>query len=122
LLMLLAVMFVSLKAYAQPTINLTNSVVEVCSGITAGNIAYSGTTGSPIDYSIDFDAIAEAQGFVDVTNAALALPPSQIVITIPPGATPANYSGSLTVRDAGLVVSAALPITVTIHANPVITT
>ena len=42
----------------------------VCSGVTSVNLPYTATTGTPDQYSIDYDAAAEAAGFADVANAA----------------------------------------------------
>src|SRR5205085_5701640 len=63
-----------------PTITLDFTDPEVCSGTTSVGITYSATTGSPDQYSIDFDPIAEGQTFADVSNLPLASP---IVITVP---------------------------------------
>ena len=106
---------VSGVAIAQPTITLTNTNADVCQGTTSANFVYSATTGTPVDYSIDWNATAQGQGFVDVVNAAL--PSSPIVAVVPAGATPAVYSGVLTVRDAGTVTSINYNITVTIQAT-----
>ncbi|MFN7883788.1 MAG: hypothetical protein ACK5PF_12360, partial [bacterium] len=101
-----------------PTITLGASP-SVCSGTTTANLTYSGTTGSPDQYSIDFDAAANTAGFIDVVNVALPLTP--IVITVPGAAAAGVYNGNLTVRNslAGCV-SLVSAITVTI-GNPTIT-
>ncbi len=83
---------------AQPAINLISTNLSLCSQITSINLAYSATTNSPDQYSIDFDAAAELQGFTDVNNAAL--PASPIKIMVPTGANAATYNANLTVRNS----------------------
>jgi hypothetical protein len=90
----------------------------VCSGTTSASLSYSGATGSPTKYSIDFDGTAFGQGFVDVVDANL--PSSPISITVPAGATAATYNGVLTVKTAAGCVSANYNITVTINSNPTV--
>ncbi len=107
------------SAYAQPTITLTNSTPSVCQGITSAGFTYSATTGSPVDYSIDWDAAAEAAGFVDVVNAAL--PASPITTPVPGAAALATYNGTLTVRDGGAVTSINYAVSVTVAAPITIT-
>ena len=107
------------------TINLTPTIAlgvnpSVCSGVTSAGLPYTGTTGTPNQYSINFNAAAEAQGFVDVTNAAL--PATPVLITVPAAALPGIYSATITVLNTSTgCISAAQPITVTIQPNPTIT-
>ena len=107
------------------TINPSPSITlgtnpSVCLGVTSANLTYSATTGTPDQFSIDFNAAAEAQGFTDVTNATL--PASPIVITIPGGAIAGTYGATLTVRNTTTnCASSSQPISVTIGANPTIT-
>jgi trimeric autotransporter adhesin len=97
-----------------PTITL-DADPSVCIGVTSADLTYSATTDNPDQYSIDFDAAAEAQGFVDVVNATL--PASPIVITIS-GAAAGTYNGDLTVYNSTTgCVSTAYPITVTVNPN-----
>ncbi|MBL7805320.1 MAG: hypothetical protein JNL02_16395, partial [Saprospiraceae bacterium] len=105
-----------------PTITL-GSITPVCPGSGSASLPYSATTGGVDQYSIDFDAAAEAAGFVDVTNAAL--PSSPIGITVPGMATCGTYNATLTVRNSVLnCVSINYNIAVTLqdNGNPVITT
>ncbi|MBK6378925.1 MAG: hypothetical protein IPF72_03970 [Chitinophagaceae bacterium] len=98
----------------EPTITLGANPV-VCVGTTTANLTYSAVTNTPDQYSIDFDAAAEAQGFVDVVNAAL--PASPIVITIT-GAVPGTYNALLRIRNSTTgCLSNNYPITVTINPN-----
>ncbi len=99
-----------------PTITL-GSNPSVCSGITSTNLTYSSTTGSPDQYSVDFNPAAEAQGFTDVVNAILN---PTITLTVPGSATPGIYNASLTVTNSSTgCVSNSYPITVTIQ-NPIV--
>jgi hypothetical protein len=90
----------------------------VCGGATSANLPYSATGGSPDQYSIDFDATAEGQGFADVTNASL--PSSPISITVPGGAAGGVYNGVLTVRNSSTLCSSpGYSFTVTVNTiNP----
>lgn len=92
---------------------------SVCSGITSANLSYSNPQGSPNQYKINWNASAEAQGFVDVPPTAL--PVSPITLTIPGGAIPATYNGDLTLINTTTTCESVLyPITVTINALPVV--
>jgi hypothetical protein len=107
------------------TINLTPTITlganpSVCSGVTSASLPYTGTTGTPNQYSINFDLAAEGQGFADVVNAAL--PATPVAITVPAGALPGTYNATLTVLNTTTgCISAAQAITVTIQPNPTIT-
>ena len=103
----------------QPTITLGLNP-SICKGNATANLSYSATTGSPNQYSIDFDAAAEAQGFVDVVNAVL--PASPIVITIPGAAIAGTFNATLTVLNSMTgCSSASQPINITIAPAPTIT-
>ena len=79
-----------------PTIILgTNPLV--CRGITSANLPYSSPSGSPNQYSIDYNAAANTAGFTDVTNINLGASP--IVLTIPAAAPAAVYNAVLIVRN-----------------------
>ncbi len=93
------------------------SVTDVCQGIPSTNILYTGTTGSPNQYSIDFNASAEAQGFTDIVNAVL--PASPFALTVPGAAAPGTYNGNLTVRNTTTgCVSLVVPISITVNPLP----
>ncbi|MCK6690640.1 MAG: hypothetical protein L6Q97_00905, partial [Thermoanaerobaculia bacterium] len=98
----------------QPTITL-GANPTVCQGDIMANLPYTATTGSPNQYKIDFDAAAEAQGFVDVAYAALPLTP--IVLSVPGGAAEGTYNGTIMVRNSAnpTCESVAVPFTVTIQ-------
>ncbi|MGE0881914.1 MAG: FG-GAP-like repeat-containing protein [Blastocatellales bacterium] len=88
-------------------------------GTTSANLPYTATTGSPNQYSIDYDAAAESAGFVDVTNAAL--PSSPIGLVVPAAAPLASYNGTLTVRDGTTgCIGSSIPFTVTVIVPPIL--
>jgi gliding motility-associated-like protein len=102
-----------------PTITLS-TIAPICAGTTTANLPYTATSGTPTQYSIDFNAAAEGQGFADVTNQAL--PASPIAITVPVGAAPGTYTATITVRNTtSTCVSAVQNISITIQALPTIT-
>ncbi len=76
-----------------PTITLGANPV-VCAGETSANLAFTATTGSPNQYSIDF----ADNSFADVTNGVLGSSP--IVIAVPANAAVGTYNATLTVRNS----------------------
>lgn len=100
-----------------PTITLDDPAIQVCQGGTSTDLVYTATTGSPDSYSIDFDASAEAEGFVDVVDVALGGSP--IAITVPGAAALGTYNANLTIENsvAGCE-SAVYPITIDVAAIP----
>ncbi|MEP0937168.1 MAG: Ig-like domain-containing protein, partial [Cyclobacteriaceae bacterium] len=110
---------ISVTINANPTITLGTSP-EVCQGEISANLTYSAVSGSPDEYEIDFDATAEAQGFVDVSNIALGASP--IAITVPAGANAAAYNATLKVTNTTTgCESANTSFTVTVNEKPTIT-
>ena len=105
---------------AQVTVNVITppSIVlganpTVCQSTTTAPLPYSSPVGSPDQYSIDYNAAANAAGFADF--GFIALPGSPIILTVPAGAAPATYNGTLTVRNsAGGCNGAAIPFSVTV--------
>jgi hypothetical protein len=96
-----------------PTITLTSSALLIAAGNTTGTLTYSGTTNGADTYSIDFDAAANAQGFVDVNN--LPFSGGTLGVTIPAGAGATDYNATLTVRNSTTgCVSNAYPIVITV--------
>ncbi|HEX8999155.1 MAG TPA: choice-of-anchor Q domain-containing protein, partial [Blastocatellia bacterium] len=101
---------------AVPTISL-GANPSVLPGATSANLTYSATSGSPNQYSIDYDSTANTAGFVDVTNASLAASP--IVLVVPNAAAAGTYNATLTVRNSATgCVSSSTPFTVTISSCP----
>jgi hypothetical protein len=104
-----------------PTPSITpGSIPSVCQGITVANLTYSATSGAPDQYSIIWNLPAPANGFVNVTNAAL--PASPIVLAIPAAPAAGTYSATLTVRNSSTgCVSSGTVIFITIDPSPTIT-
>jgi predicted CxxxxCH...CXXCH cytochrome family protein len=103
-------------APSPPTITL-GANPSICQGVTSADLSYSSTSGSPDQYSVDYDVTAEGQGFVDVTNAAL--PGSPITLTVPGGAAGGTYNANLSVRNSGNGLSSInYPITITLTTAP----
>lgn len=103
-----------------PTITLSATNTSVCAGSTTATLPYTATTGSPDQYSLDFDATAEGQGFADLSNTSL--PASPISITVPAAAAPGTYNATLSVRNSTTgCISSITNITVTVNPLPTIT-
>ncbi len=93
---------------------------SVCAGVTATSLPYSGATGTPNQYSIDWNNAAQTAGFSDVTNQTLS--GGSVPITVPSGAAPATYNGALTVRNNGTgCVSTVYNISATVRPLPTAT-
>ncbi len=104
---------VSINALSSITLSSNPSI---CLGATSASLGYSATTGSPNEYSIDFDASANLAGFIDVTDATL--PSSPILITIPGSVSAGTYNGNLTVQNSFIgCTSAVYPISVVVNPN-----
>jgi uncharacterized protein (DUF2141 family) len=94
-----------------PTITM-GSNPTVCANSTTASILYTATTGSPTTYSIDYDATAEATGFVDVASTTLLLNP--ITLAVPANAAAGTYNASITVTNAnGCTGRASFSVTIT---------
>ncbi len=103
-----------------PTITLGPNP-SVCQATSPAILTYTATTGTPSNYSIDFDVTAEGQGFVDVPITT-SLPPLQISITVPGGAVAGTYNATLNVKNTTTTCSSiSYPITVTIYPLPTVT-
>lgn len=97
-----------------PTISLSSTTASACYNATSQDLtlAYSGTTGCPDNYSIDF-----ASGITDVMDAPLSESP--IIISVPAGLSIGTYTGTLTVKNSNYnFVSGNYSISVTIYASP----
>ncbi|HCE58418.1 MAG TPA: hypothetical protein DER09_11445 [Prolixibacteraceae bacterium] len=100
-----------------PTITLSSTNAEVCFGDVVTSFAYSATTGSPNQYSIDFDQNAIDEGFVNVTNSVLT--GGAIDIAVPATGAPDTYYADLTIRNSTTgCTSAIYNITIIIHPLP----
>jgi hypothetical protein len=98
-----------------PTIAL-GTAPSACKEITSSTMIYTGTTGSPVTYSITWGASALTAGFTNVSNASL--PSSPISLTVPGSGAVGSYSGSITVKNAAGCESTSVPFTFTIHPKP----
>ncbi len=100
-----------------PTITLGSTSAETCFGETEAEYEYTATTGSPNKYIIDFNALAETEGFTDVSGVSLS--GGLIKITVPEDGTPDTYNAVLTViNETTGCESASYPITIIIHSLP----
>ncbi len=106
----------SVYLYDLPTISL-GSMSSICSSLGAVDLPFTSTTGSPDEYSITFNAAALAEGFANVSNAAL--PSSPIVIQVPVNAAGGtSYNASLTVTNSYQgCESVVYPISITLDAS-----
>jgi hypothetical protein len=101
-----------------PTITLDPTSSEVCRGASGGELFYSGTTNSPDQYSIVYSAGAIAEGFANITNAALSTSPINLIV--PVAATVGGYNANLTTRTSSTgCVSVNNAFTIIINALPV---
>lgn len=107
-----------------PTIALASTAEAHCinnyGAFTSTTLAYTATTGNPTTYSIVWDS-SPANDFGAITDAVLQSSP--ISITIPSGATPGTYTGTLTVKNAnGIVSSPGSTFSVTLNEIPKVAT
>jgi hypothetical protein len=99
---------------ALPTIALTYTDLSTCPEAGFYRLYYTGTTGSPTKFSINYDPTAEAAGFKDIMDSTIAVNP--FYIKMKTNIATGTYNGSLTVKNVTTgCVSVAYPITVTIH-------
>src|SRR5260221_6379198 len=94
---------ITVNVIALPTITLSAAPnpSDVCFDAlnpSTSLLSYTATTGSPDQYSIDFNAAANLAGLADVVNAAL--PASPISITVPANTAVGAYSANLTVKNS----------------------
>jgi hypothetical protein len=105
---------VTVTPNALPTITL-DATTPVCNGGTSSSLSYTATTGTPTQYTIDFDTAAELAGFADVLSyTTLTLP---ISLVVPAGAAPGTYTGTITVKNATTGCESATPQTFTVVIN-----
>ncbi|MBS7231310.1 T9SS sorting signal type C domain-containing protein [Flavobacterium psychroterrae] len=104
-----------------PTITVDATAQSVCISPSAQNttLSYSGTTGSPITYSIVWSSSPE-NSFEAINDAALS--GSNITILVPAETAVGTYTGSLTVKNADGCVSSGILFTVTVNDIPSIGT
>ncbi|MBN1143372.1 MAG: hypothetical protein JXA72_03075, partial [Bacteroidales bacterium] len=101
-----------------PTITLDPATAEACHGAASAELIYTGTANSPNQYSINYEAGAETQGFADIANAALGSSP--LTLVVPVAASVNTYNATLSVRNSTTgCVSHDNSFTITVHALPV---
>jgi hypothetical protein len=89
---------------------------SVVIGTTSTSIALSSIQGAPNQFSIDYDATANAAGFVDQANQTLS--GSAVPLTVPVSASAGTYNGNITLTNSTTgCFSTATPITVTLNAT-----
>lgn len=107
------------------TVTVTVASTSITTAATATNVCfsnaaqttpltYSATTGSPLTYSIVWNALP-ANSFVAVSN--VALPASPISIAVPANTAAGAYTGTITVNN-GTCTSANRTFTVTVNPLP----
>ncbi len=108
----------TVTVYSLPTISTSATATSVCFSTSAQTslLTYSGTTNSPITYSIIWNAAALTAGFVNLADAAL--PASPISIAVPANAPVGTYTGTITVKNANGCVSTSSVFTITINPKP----
>jgi len=106
---------VTITVGVTPTVTL-GTFPSACREITSAMLAYTGTTGSPVTYSITWAAPALTAGFTNVSN--VGLPASPITITVPVSAPVATYNGTIKVKNATGCESTAVPFTMNVHPKP----
>ena len=110
---------VTVGVYPTPAVTL-GANPEVCRGATSTSVTYAITAGGPDRYSIDFDATAEGEGFVDVADAALS--GGEISITVPAAASALTYSADVTVANSLTgCVSEIYTVLILVQPTPTIT-
>jgi len=103
-----------------PTITL-GTANAVCLGTTSSSLSYTATTGSPNQYVIDYDATANAQGFVDITSYT-NFSTSPISLSIPTNAASGTYNATITVKNSTTgCISSSYSFKITINAPVAIT-
>jgi hypothetical protein len=103
-----------------PTITTATSATAVCQNSSSQStlLSYSATTGSPLTYSITWNA-TPTNGFAAVSNATLSA--NSISLAIPANAAAGTYTGNITVKNANGCTSISKTFTITVNALPTIT-
>ena len=106
-----------------PAINLLENNISGCPGSMV-TFSYSGTTGNPDQYRIDFSSTAEGQGFSDISYTTLG--GNDISFSVPSGVSSGTYHAVLTVRNSeeecvsdpyDLTISVSVPSITLINSN-----
>jgi len=98
-----------------PTV-VPTAIPSVPLGAVSANLGYTAGLGSPVSYSISWDAVSLAAGFVNIID--FPLPASPVIITVPAGAIEGGvYSGSFSVKNSCGISSVNYPIVVRVMAK-----
>ena len=96
-----------------PTIALGANPVVLCNGATSVGLPYTGTTGSPDQYIITYDANANTAGLANV--GITPLPSTPISLALPATLAAGTYNGTITVSSStGCTGITSTPFTITV--------
>ena len=100
---------------AAPTITASATADAVCFSTSSqnANLDYTAITGNVTTYSITWTGTAPAQGFINVTDAAIVASP--ISLTVPANAVANTYNGSISVKNSSACTSSTSPFTLMIN-------
>ncbi len=106
---------------ASPSVTFTSTSLSVAKGTTSVNLPYSAksvATNAATNYTIDYPASVNSQGFTDITTPT-AIPASPIVLTVPSNPAIGTYPGTITLYQAsGCTASYSFTITVYGASSP----
>ena len=100
-----------------PTITTTGTVIGVCTSTSSQNavLVYTASGGTPLAYSIDWNATANANLLADQLNTSFSFSPtggSINTIVVPANVVVGTYSGVMTITNANCSVTQAVSITI----------
>jgi hypothetical protein len=90
---------------------------QVCQGITTANVAFTILEGAPSQYTLDFDATAEAQGFVDIATFT-SFSNSSIAVNVPNNPSIGTYNGTIIFRNPTTGCQISRPFSVVVTQSP----
>jgi hypothetical protein len=109
---------ISVQVLATPSLT-PGTIAAVCQGSSIASLPYTGAAGGVNQYSITWDATAQAAGFAPVLQTTL--PASPITVPVSTTAPPGTYNGVLTVRNSVTGCERSYPISAGITVLPTIT-
>lgn len=106
----------TLTVNPNPTIT-SPAVGNVCAGASSAAVSYSGVSGSPDKYRIDWNAAANTAGLSDI--ALSNLPASPFNISTPGTLVPGTYNGTIYVKNSTTgCESGGGAVSLTVNGNP----
>jgi hypothetical protein len=103
-----------------PNPNITSPAIgNVCVGATSASLSYTGVSGNPDKYRIDWNTSAESAGLTDISLTTLTNSP--ISLTIPGTLAAATYTGTIYVKNTSTTPSCESSggtVTLTVNAPP----